>query len=130
MFDRRVATVLIVEDDPAVRDALETLMAAADFEYLSYGTAEGLLGHALPQNPCCLWVDLQLPGMTGLELQTELSRRGTRIPLLFFSANASATDVETALNAGALHFFCKPVDAETMLDWTLYGLQVSAATSD
>lgn len=125
VFKAEEATVVIVEDDAGVRDALEALMRSVDYRCRSYPSAEAFLEQTLPDPPCCLLLDLDLPGIDGLALQSVLAERGLFIPTVFLSGNTNPAHVTSAMNAGALSFYHKPADPEQLLTCTERGLKLS-----
>jgi len=118
MFDPRQATVVIIDDDDGLRESLEALLQAVDYQCVSYASAEAYLAHPAPAPPSCLLVDLHLSGMTGLELQDEISRARHQPPILFISGHASAHEIDRAIASGAQDFLHKPFDPEELLDCT------------
>jgi len=107
--------VAIVDDDSAVRRALSRLLSASTIPSQCYGSAREFLD-ALPSGtPECLIVDLQMPEMTGLELQGELTRIGARIPTIVITAHNEKGLRERCLAAGATAYLVKPLDAGVLL---------------
>ncbi len=107
--------VAIVDDDSAVRRGLARLLGASAIHSHCYVSAREFLA-ALPfEAPECLVVDLQMPEMTGLELQGELSRLGARIPTIVITAHNDTGMRERCLAAGAAAYLVKPVDATVLL---------------
>jgi FixJ family two-component response regulator len=111
----KIGRVAIVDDDPSVRVALDSLLRSLDFEVLVYASAEDFLG-APNADPSCLIVDLRLPGMSGLELQRDLVAGGRRLPTIFITAAASGPVRRAALDGGALAFLSKPVTDTALVD--------------
>lgn len=125
MFDPRQATVVVVDDDACLRESLAALLDSVDYRYVGYASAEDYLEHAPPDIPSCLLIDLNLPGMNGLELQTQINNRRPRLPVVFFSGDASRSQVDQAMAGGALDFLHKPFDPETLLARARRGLTES-----
>lgn len=107
--------VAIVDDDSAVRKALARLLGASEIRSRSYASAREFLDSLTSEVPECLIVDLQMPEMTGLELQGELFRAGTRIPTIVITAHNEAGLRERCLAAGAAAYLVKPLDANVLL---------------
>ncbi len=107
--------VAIVDDDSAVRKALSRLLGASAICSRSYGSAREFLDSLPTAVPQCLIVDLQMPEMTGLELQGELGRLGTRIPTIVITAHNENGLRERCLAAGAAAYLVKPLDVEALL---------------
>jgi len=115
MFDPRQATVVVIDDDACLREALAVLLGSADYRSISYASAEEYLKHPPPEIPCCLLIDLHLPGMSGIALQQRLNNRQPRPPTVFISGDASKGEMEQAIAGGALDFLHKPFDTDTLL---------------
>lgn len=110
-----IPTVMVVDDDEAVRDALALLLESAGFPVQSFASAEEVLPVCCAEQPGCLVLDVRMPGMTGPELQIELGRRGIRVPIIFLSAHGDIPMAVRAVKEGALDFLTKPVDGETLI---------------
>jgi FixJ family two-component response regulator len=107
--------IAIVDDDPSVLKALARLLRARAFEARTYGSARDFLT-ALPDGlPDCLIVDLQMPDMTGLELQRHLTRIGIWIPTIVITAQTEAGTRERCESAGAAAFLSKPLQDTSLL---------------
>src|SRR6267378_1463262 len=104
-------TISIVDDDPAVRDALWRLMDSAGLAATAFSSAEEFLASPSRDETTCLILDVRMPGMNGLELQRHLVASNWKVPIIFMSANAEAGVRERALQAGAVEFFEKPFTA-------------------
>jgi FixJ family two-component response regulator len=107
--------VAIVDDDSAVRRALSRLLGASTIRAQSFASAREFLDSLALSVPDCLILDLQMPEMTGLELQRELVRLGTRIPTIVITAHNEAGLRERCLAAGATAYLVKPLDATELL---------------
>jgi FixJ family two-component response regulator len=107
--------IAIVDDDPSVLIALARLLKARAFETKTYPSARDFLA-ALPDGlPECLIVDLQMPEMSGLELQLHLTRKGLHIPTIIITAHHEADARERCVSAGAAAFLSKPFQATSLL---------------
>lgn len=107
--------VFVVDDDASVRVALGRLIRSAGLEVETFASAEDLL-EAWPSGPSgCLIVDVQMPGLSGLELQAELAALGSTVPIIFITAHDDLDARTQALNGGAAAFFEKPFDDEALL---------------
>lgn len=107
--------VAIVDDDAAVRTALSRLLSACAIRTRSYASARDFLDSLAAETPACLIVDFQIPGMTGLELQEQLSRSGVTIPTIVITANGDPETRRRCLAAGAAAYLGKPCDAALLL---------------
>jgi FixJ family two-component response regulator len=108
--------VLIVDDDISIRDALCTLIRSVGFEVRTFTSAAEFLGAPLPDVPTCLVLDVRLPGLSGLDLQRELSRIGVYIPIIFISGHGDIPMTVRAMKAGAVEFLIKPLREQDLLD--------------
>ena len=109
-------TVFLVDDDLSVLRALTRLLRAAGFAVTSFPSAASFLEASLPdQGPCCLLVDLKMPGKSGLELQEALAERGLQLSIVFISAHANFDSGIRALKGGALDFLRKPVSERDLM---------------
>jgi FixJ family two-component response regulator len=108
--------VFLVDDDASVRRALSRLLQAAGLEVASFPSAEALLLALETREPACVVADLRMPGLTGLELQDELTRRGLHLPVLFISGHADVTSSVRAMKGGAVDFLEKPFEDTDLLD--------------
>ncbi len=108
-------TVFIVDDDPAVRESMGMLMDTAGLDSRGYPSARHFLAAYEPGDPGCLILDLRMPGMSGIELQAELERRGAMLPIIFLTAYADVPTAVGAVRAGAVDFLQKPVDGARLL---------------
>ncbi|MDE1148895.1 MAG: response regulator [Azospirillaceae bacterium] len=128
-------TLAIVDDDEAVRDALGALFQAEGYPVASYASALEFLAAGADAVPGCVVADIHMPGMTGLELQAELARRGCALPMIILTGQGDVPKAVAALKAGAVDFIEKPfaVDAlvravETAMDRSGHTLRHQAAT--
>lgn len=112
----RTATVCIVDDDPSVLKALERLIGTAGYRVKTYDRASAFLDSRLPEGPKCLVLDLQMPGLDGLDLQRELSVRGLALPVIFLTGHGDVPSSVKAMKAGALDFLTKPVRGVALLE--------------
>jgi FixJ family two-component response regulator len=108
--------VFVVDDDQAVRQSMESLLVSLGHEVLTFGNALEFLGHPLPDAPACLILDMRLPGLSGLDLQSELIRAGATIPIIFVTGHGDLSIAEVALKAGAVAFLTKPPHQQRLLD--------------
>lgn len=108
--------VLIVDDDPAVREALSELLETVAIQSRLFGSTSELLNTDLPDRPGCLILDIRMPGLSGLELQNQLAARNETKPIIFLTAHGDVPMSVQAMKAGAVDFLLKPVRDQTMLD--------------
>lgn len=113
--DKPLPVIVIVDDDPGVRDSLSVLLNAAGYPTREFGSAEGFLREPAEGRPGCAIVDLRLPGIDGLALQAELGRRGLAIPVILVTAHGDVASARQALRMGAVDFLEKPIDNDALL---------------
>ncbi|WP_426612799.1 response regulator transcription factor [Bradyrhizobium sp. McL0616] len=100
--------VSIVDDDDSVREALPDLLSELGFSARSFSDAEQFLTSGCVDNTDCLLLDLTMPGMTGPDLLSELTRRGRQIPVIFITANEDPSVRQRLLHLGAVDCLIKP----------------------
>ncbi len=104
------ATVFIVDDDDAVRDSLGLLMRSVGMHTEVYDSAESFLSAYDPEKFGCLVLDIRMPGMSGIELQRELTQRDSMLPIIFITAHGDIPMAVDAVRHGAMDFIQKPFD--------------------
>ena len=109
------ANVFIVDDDPAVREGLAALLGAKKYAVETYASAEEFLAAIGPGRAGCLIADVRMSGMSGLELQRELVRRGLPLPTVIITGHGDVPLAVAALKAGAVDFLEKPFDSDAIL---------------
>ena len=109
-------SVHVVDDDPAVRRALERLLSAAGFEPVGYRSAFEFLEAAQGLAAGCLLLDLRMPGMDGLELQVELGRLGCPLPVIIVTGDGDVPTAVRAIKSGAVDFVEKPIDEDSLIE--------------
>ena len=107
--------VLVVDDDSAMRDALTNLFLSVGLRVEVFGSAPELLRSSLPNVASCLVLDIRLPGVTGLDFQTELAETGIHIPIVFMTGHGDIPMSVQAMKAGAVDFLTKPFRHHEML---------------
>ena len=113
---QRAKVVAIVDDDELIRESLGGLMKAAGFPAVTFASGEEFLNSGEQENTACLIVDIRMQGMSGLELQSKLSKDDRRIPIIFITAHSDENTRMQALRAGAVKFLTKPVDKGVVID--------------
>ena len=108
-------TVFIIDDDPSVRIALERLLNAGGMETESFESAEDFLASAGIDRHGCIVLDVQMPKMTGPELQEELYKMENCLPIIFLSAHGDVPITAKAMKKGAVDFLTKPVDGVDLM---------------
>ncbi|MET4256370.1 FixJ family two-component response regulator [Bradyrhizobium sp. S3.12.5] len=109
--------VYVVDDDESFRTAIERWLKLAGYEVVSYWSAQQLLDD-LPgaDKPACILLDVQIPGLSGPELQARLVERGSTLPIVFLTGHADTATTVRAIKAGAEDFLTKPVSSEQLID--------------
>ena len=110
------AIVYVVDDDEAVRDSLKLLLESVDLTCKTYASAAEFLADHDPGQHSCLVADIRMPGMSGLDLQEELNRRSSTIPILFITGHGDVPMAVDAMKSGALDFIQKPFRDQDLLD--------------
>lgn len=108
--------IAIVDDDESVQSALQDLLEAVGFSTRCFGSAEEFLEFGRRLDTACLIVDIRMPGMSGLEMQTKLNAEQFRIPIIFITAHGDEKMRLQAMRAGAVDFLTKPFDQDVLLD--------------
>jgi len=108
--------VAIVDDDRSVQNAVKDLMESAGLSARCFGSAEEFLEWNQRNQTACLVLDVRMPGMSGLELQTRLNAEGSSIPIIFITAHGEPKMKMQAMRAGAVGFLSKPFDHEVLLE--------------
>lgn len=112
----RSPIVFVVDDDSSVRRSLARLLKSAGHEVAVFASAQEFLRHEGDYGPGCLVLDLQLPGLSGLDLQAELAAAGRTIPIVFITGHGDIPSSVKAMKGGAVDFLPKPVQAKVLLD--------------
>ena len=112
----RSPIVHIVDDDEAVCSSLRLLLKSRGIPAVSHGSAEDFLAKYDPEQPGCLVLDVRMPGMSGLELQDELNRRGAVIPVIFITGHGDVPMAVEAMQHGAADFLQKPFKDQDLTD--------------
>jgi FixJ family two-component response regulator len=108
--------VFAVDDDPGVLKALERMLRANDFAVEAFTSPAAFLERPRYDGVACLLLDLKMPGLTGLDVQGEMSRKGIPMPIIFLSAEGDVPSTARAMREGAIDFLVKPVDEQQLLD--------------
>lgn len=116
--------VYVVDDDPVARRSVAFLVGILDVDVCQLETAEAFLEAYRPGVAGCLILDVRMPGMSGMELQAEMQRRGLEIPVIFVSGHGDIPMAVRAVQAGALDFLTKPYSDQDLLDRVNRALQM------
>jgi DNA-binding NtrC family response regulator len=115
IMNEKNALVFIVDDDRHTRESLRNLIRSAGLSAQTFSSAQEFLAAERPKAPGCLVLDVQLPGLSGLDLQQELAKAGVKIPIIFITGYGDIPTSVRAIKAGALEFLTKPVNREDLL---------------
>lgn len=118
--------VYIVDDDEAMRNSLVWLLEPLGYKVLPFPSAREFLAAFNDRDTACLVTDVRMPGMSGLELNDELRRRGATLPVIIMTGHGDVPMAVRAMRAGALDFIEKPLDNQLLVDRINEALRVSA----
>jgi FixJ family two-component response regulator len=120
--------VFVVDDDVSVRESLEALIRWAGWDVAPFATAEEFLSVTPPSVPSCLILDVQLPNLSGLDVQQRVATR-PQLPIIFITGHGDIPMTVRALKAGAVDFLTKPFDDEVLLEAIRHALERSVRAS-
>lgn len=118
-----VPVVLVVDDDAAIREALQELMLSVGIEAICFASTNALLEAGLPDRPGCLVLDVRMPGASGLDLQQQLAANGNTKPIVFLTGHGDIPMTVQAMKAGAVDFLTKPFRDQSLLDAVAVGIE-------
>ncbi len=107
--------IAVVDDEESVRKALVRVLQAAGFAARAFPSGTDFLNSWHFDRPDCLVLDLQMPGLSGMEVQQSLRMAGANFPIVIITAHDSPTLREECLNAGASEYLCKPLDIQALI---------------
>jgi RNA polymerase sigma factor (sigma-70 family) len=116
------SSVFIVDDDPAMRDALAQLLETAGLRVETYANGAAFLAASKYRQAGCVVLDVAMPGMSGYEVQTALSKRGSPLPVIFLTGHGDVPMAVHAVQTGAMDFLEKPVQGEVLLERVRHAL--------
>ena len=108
--------VFIVDDDTRMRAAMQRLLKTVGLTSESFATPQDFLRHKLPNAPSCLVLDMRLPGMSGLDVQRQLTEAGVQIPVIFITGHGDIPMTVQAMKSGAVEFLTKPFRDQDLID--------------
>ncbi len=115
--------VFVIDDDLALREALSSLFRSVGLQVRTFASASEFLPLSPPEGPSCLVLDVRLPGLSGLDFQTELAKANIQIPIVFMTGHGDIPMTVRAMKAGAVEFLPKPFRDQDMLDAVQLGLE-------
>jgi len=110
------AIVFVVDDDPSIREAIKSLITLVGLRVETFGSAQEFLRNERPDLPGCVVLDVELPGLSGLDLQRELAAHGIKLPIIFITGYGDIPMSVRAMKAGATEFLTKPFRDQDLLD--------------
>src|SRR6267142_4031412 len=113
---KKDTVIHIVDDDLSVREALNSLMRSVGFRVQTYASARDFLKDKSPNAPGCLILDVRFPGLSGLDLQRELTQNDVHIPIIFITGHGDIPMSVRAMKGGAVDFLTKPFRDQDLLD--------------
>jgi FixJ family two-component response regulator len=118
------SVVFVLDDDPSLREALTDLLRSVQLQVRAFSSAHDLLQSQFPASPSCLILDVRLPGLSGLDLQTELANINNAIPIIFITGHGDIPMTVRAMKAGAVDFLTKPFRDGELLDAVAAALEL------
>jgi FixJ family two-component response regulator len=115
-MNREEPVVFVVDDDISVREALKNLLRSVGFNVETFGAAQEFFSHKRSSAPACLILDVRLPGLSGLDLQRQLSEGNFDLPIIFITAHGDIPMSVRAMKAGAVESLPKPFRDQDLLD--------------
>jgi FixJ family two-component response regulator len=109
-------SVFVIDDDAAMRAAIQGLLKSAGLRSETFGAAEEFLRSKQPDGPSCLVLDVSLPGISGLDFQHQLADAGIQIPIIFITGHGDIPMTVRAMKSGAVEFLTKPFHDQDLLD--------------
>jgi FixJ family two-component response regulator len=120
-------TVVVVDDDPSVREALTSLFRSIGLRVKPFSSALEFLQSPRPESPSCVVLDVRLPGLSGLDCQRQLLEGGLKIPIVFITGHGDIPMSVRAMKDGAVEFLTKPFRDQDLLDAIQSALQIDRA---
>lgn len=111
----RPQLVLVLDDDKLLRQSFRLILEAAGYRVETFGTGQEFLASELPNRPACLILDMQMPNLSGLEVQQKLAEYRDRLPIIFVSAHGTVAMTAQAMKMGAVDFLTKPVPSALLI---------------
>ncbi|MBB3612372.1 response regulator transcription factor [Rhizobium sp. BK602] len=109
-------TIYVVDDDPSVRDGLDSLLRSVGYDVGSFASPRDFLAHRRSFGPACLVLDVRMPDASGLDFQDDLAKSGNPLPIIFLTGHGDVPMSVRAMKAGAVEFLLKPFREQDLLD--------------
>ena len=120
-------TVYVIDDDPSVREGLDSLLRSVGYETRAFASPRNFLASSRPAGPACIVLDVRMPDASGLDFQDELARMGYAIPIIFLTGHGDVPMSVKAIKAGAVEFLLKPFREQDLLDAIRQALEIDRA---
>ena len=114
--DAKEPIVFVVDDDLSVREGIQSLLTSVGLSVHTFPSAKKFLNHPRPDRPSCVILDVRMPGLSGLDLQRELTKIGASIPIIFITGHGDVRMTVQAMKDGAVEFLTKPFREQELLD--------------
>jgi FixJ family two-component response regulator len=124
------SVVFVVDDDASVRRAMQLLFQSVGLQAEVFASTAEFLRNKPADVPCCLVLDVRLPGLSGLDFQTELVKANIQVPIVFMTGHGDIPMTVKAMKAGAIEFLPKPFRDQDMLDAVRLGLEQDRVRRD
>ena len=111
-----IPTIAVVDDDQAIREAMDDLVRSCGYQCNTFASAEEFLASDMRSSFACLLLDVKMPGLSGLELQARLGEDPLRPPVIFITSYKDDMTRNTAMKGGAFAFLGKPVDTNALIE--------------
>ncbi len=119
--------VVVIDDDAGIRESISSLIRSVGFQALVLGSVDEFRRSGRPEGPCCLVLDVRLPGQSGLELQRELVANSMSVPIVFITGHGDIPMSVQAMKGGAIEFLTKPFRDQDLLDAIQIGISKDRA---
>lgn len=116
MMPEQKPSVYVIDDDPSVRDGLDSLLRSVGYDVGSFASPRDFLAHRRSNGPSCLVLDVRMPDASGLDFQDELARSSNPLPIIFLTGHGDVPMSVRAMKAGAVEFLLKPFREQDLLD--------------
>ena len=114
--------IFVIDDDPSVRDALDSLLRSVELKVQLFGSAQEFLDANRPDAPGCIVLDVRLPGRSGLDFQHDMARSRVHLPIIFITGHGDIPMSARAFKAGAIEFLTKPFRDQEFIDAVMLGI--------
>lgn len=116
MNEDKAATIFVVDDDPAIRFAMQALLESVDLQHRIFSSGNEFLERVSSESAGCVVLDIRMPGLGGLELQDEMKKQGYTLPIIFVTGHGDVPMAVDAMQKGAVDFIQKPFRDQELLD--------------